>query len=141
MNPLDTTDLFLILKKLNKNAFQTVWYRPTRWFSKNSFYERLDALDFPQPTRPNWSLEKSIEFDHILNWNVHNRSSIILRGKYSISINFGQSTPATMACLSGLLYSVMSLSNATKNQRDYFSKLMQSYVSDICPFDSSFLDH
>lgn len=44
---------------------------------------------------------------------------------------FSESTPSTMACLSGLLYSVMSLSNATKNQRDYFSKLMQSYTTKI----------
>lgn len=45
--------------------------------------------------------------------------------------SFSKSTPATMACLSGLLYSVMSLSNATKNQRDCFSKLMQSYTTKI----------
>ena len=48
----------------------------------------MDALHFPQPTRSNRSLEKSLEFDRLLNWNVDHRSRIILRGKYSISLIF-----------------------------------------------------
>lgn len=38
-----------------------------------------------------------------------------------------------------LLYSIMCLSNATKNQKDVFSRHMQSYVSNFLKNLNSFL--
>jgi len=49
-------------------------------------------------------------------------------------IHFGSvksETIATLSCIFGLLFSVMSLSNATKNKMDYFSSLTQSYSTKL----------
>ena len=37
----------------------------------------------------------------------------------------------TLSSIMAVLYSVLALSNATKNQRDNFSSFVQSYVSDF----------